>query len=199
MNDLLKQLNLPQDQTKRLLLFMTRLMEWNKTHNLTAIETPEKIFTHHLLDSLSVGGLLTANNVLDLGTGAGFPGLVLAIVLPDKQFTLLDSRSKKIHFLRQMISELQCDNAQAIHVRAEDFQPLQQFDGIICRAVGSIADVIRISSQLLAKHGAWYFMKGPNYQEELKAVTLPYDIYPIMVPGLNEQRVLIIVKNDPKI
>lgn len=187
--------NLTQMQIDQLMLYLARLQQWNKKLNLTAVTKPEQMITRHVLDSLVVAPFISATRILDVGTGAGLPGLPLAIAQPEKHYVLLDSRGKKIHFLRQMIAELGCKNVEAVQARVEEFNTLPLFDGIICRALASIEEIIAATRHLQGPQGQWFFMKGPNYHAELAGLEYPYKIEKLSVPGLNEERMLIIVDN----
>ncbi len=152
-------LNCSEKQLQQFTLYFEKLQHWNRKYNLTAIVEPNKILSHHLLDSLSVVPYLMGQQFLDLGTGGGLPGVVLAIALAEKQFTLLDARAKKTHFLTQVTAELALSNVNVVHARAQEFSAQPLFDGIICRAVGRMNEVIVISRHLIATQGVWYFMK----------------------------------------
>lgn len=188
-------LNLNDHQIDQLLLYVERLEQWGKALNLTAIKDPQKMLTHHLLDSLVVAPFVKGNKVLDLGTGAGLPGVPLAITFPEKQFVLLDSIGKKIHFLRQTLIELKCNNAKAIQDRAENFSETPPFDVIICRAVSAAKDIIRCSKHLVAPKGTWLLMKGPDYKKELSDLQYPFHVESLAVPGMDAERRLVIIKN----
>jgi|SRR3989339_2158484 len=189
------QFNLTPEQIDQLMLYLSRLQQWNKKLNLTAITNTEEMITRHLMDSLAVAPFISATRILDVGTGAGLPGLPLAVAQPEKNYVLLDSRGKKIHFLRQIIAELGCKNVEAVHARVEEFNTLPLFDGIICRAVGPVKEIVTATTHLQSPNGKWFFMKGPNYHAELAGLEYPYKIEKLSVPGLNEERVLIVVDN----
>jgi len=152
-------------QCGRLLGFADLLQRWNRIHNLTSIERPEQMVSHHLLDSLAVAPLLDelaaerTLRVLDVGAGGGLPGIPLAIAMPRHHFTLLDKVGKKVAFLMQAKLELGLANVDAVHVRVEDYDA-PPFDVIVARAFSSLADFIRLTQRLLAPRGAWCAMKG---------------------------------------
>lgn len=184
----------PQAQDK-LLRYLGLLQKWNKVYNLTAIRGPEQMLTHHLLDSLSVVPHIWAGRWLDVGCGAGLPGLVMAMARPDCQVVLLDSNSKKTSFVQQAIIELQLQNAQVFCARAEEWGQGETFDGIISRAFAEMADFVAATRHLLASGGRWAAMKG-HIEQELKA--LPPEIrieqtIALQVPGLTGARSLVIL------
>lgn len=191
----LDQLNIVanQEQQDQLLSLLQQLSKWNKTYNLTAIKDPMECLTLHLFDSLAVIPFISQETILDVGAGAGFPGLPLAIMLPKTQFTLLDSNSKKIRFIRQQIHELKLSNVEVIHSRVEDVKGAQ-YQGIISRAFASIEDMVNLTKHLLASDGLWLAMKG-KYSgletEELKALVEEVDAHELRIPRLNGQRCLV--------
>ena len=184
----------------KLLDYLVLLVKWNKVFNLTAIRDPKQMVSHHLLDSLAVMPHLYAGRWLDVGCGAGLPGLVLAICQPDWHFTLLDSNSKKTGFVQQAVIELVLKNVQVRCARVEDLQVTEKFDGIISRAFTELGDFLRITRHLLALQGRWVAMKGLP-EAELPGV--PEDcsvdcIIPLAVPGLDAARCLVIASQKGK-
>ena len=142
-------INVDEDQVDKLDAYLALLQRWNKVHNLTAIRDESKMVTHHLLDSLSIARYVHKLDVIDVGTGGGLPGIPLAICLGEQHFTLLDSNSKKVSFLRQVCIELGLTNVTPVHARVEDFTD-GLFDHVLCRAFASL-DVIAIQLQHLLK------------------------------------------------
>jgi 16S rRNA (guanine527-N7)-methyltransferase len=192
----IKQLGLSvDDETQnKLLAYLALLVKWNKVFNLTAIRDPQQMVIHHLLDSLAVLPHIGAGRWLDVGCGAGLPGVVMAIVRPDLAVTMLDSNSKKTGFVQQAIIELGLQNAQVKCARVEDFKISDKFDGIISRAFTELGDFLRITRHLLAADGRWVAMKGLAEQE---LAGVPSDcqiegIIKLAVPGLNAARSLVI-------
>lgn len=181
-----------------LLEFLLFLEKWNKAYNLTAIRSLDQMLTHHLLDSLSIAKYVQGECILDIGTGAGFPGVPLAFCYPDKKFVLLDSNGKKIRFLLQAKTSLKIDNIEPIQERVEKLLPNVKFDVIICRAVGEMGAIMEASKQLLTNQGYWLFMKGTYPQDELQTVTRPYQVHKLEVPGVDAARHVIKVENFPE-
>lgn len=189
-------LKLDDNQLDQLVELQVQLMKWTKTFNLTAITEENEVLKLHLLDSLAIVPHWLEkgfNKTLDVGTGAGFPGLPLAIALPEQQFHLLDSNSKKIRFIRQQIHQLGLTNVEAFHSRVQQHE-IQDYDCIVSRAFASIADMVEMTQPLLANEGRWMAMKA-DYSEqeknELPAWTQQANAHQLNVPGLNAQRCLI--------
>jgi 16S rRNA (guanine527-N7)-methyltransferase len=199
-------LQLGPDQWRALEQYAALLQRWNTVHNLTAIESPAQVLTHHLLDSLAIvtevrrltGG--AAARVLDVGSGGGLPGIPLAIAAPEVHVTLVDKVRKKIAFLAQAKLELRLANVEAIHTRVEALQAAP-FNVIIARAVASLIQLVRLTRHLLAANGWWCAMKGAlprNELDELKR-EIPdahVDVIGLRVPRLNAARHLILMR-DP--
>ena len=180
----------------KLLDYLALLHKWNKVYNLTAIRDPQQMVSNHLLDSLAVMTHLWAGRWLDVGCGAGLPGVVLAIAQPDWQFVLLDSNSKKTSFVQQAVIELGLHNVSVQCARVEEWQAAEKFDGIISRAFSNLGDFLRNTRHLIAPHGYWVAMKGMPEQE---LVDVPDDyriesVIPLQVPGLHAARSLVMVK-----
>lgn len=178
-------------QTEQLLRYLALLAKWNKAYNLTAVRDTLQMVTRHILDSLAILPYLQGSRVLDVGTGAGLPGIPLAIVDPERSYCLLDSNGKKIRFLQQANLELRLPNVIFVEDRAENFVTEQCFDSIVARAVGSITEILENTDHLLCPNGQWLLMKGHFPQEELELVDLDNDIISYRVPGLDEQRHLV--------
>ena len=192
-------LTLSDDQCRQLADYIELLNKWNKTYNLTAIKAPEKMVVYHLLDSLAVANYFSADQrqIIDVGAGAGLPGIPLSILFPDKSFTLLDSNGKKTRFMTQTKIELGLTNCRVIHDRIERWHPEQHFDVAISRAFSSIKAFIASVVHLLRPEGELYAMKGKRPDTEL--LSLPEQValqavWPVQVPHLNEERHLVILK-----
>jgi 16S rRNA (guanine527-N7)-methyltransferase len=187
-------ISLGVDEQNKLLGYLALLRKWNKVYNLTAIRDEQQMVSNHLLDSLSVMPYLWAGNWLDVGCGAGLPGIVMSIMRPSWQITLLDSNSKKTSFVQQTIIELGLQNACVYCARVENWESSEKFDGIISRAFSELGVFLRISRHLIAQHGRWVAMKGvPSH--ELAGVPdqcRVEQVIPLQVPGLNAARSLVI-------
>ncbi len=188
-------ITLDADAQQKLLKYLALLNKWNRTYNLTAIREPQQMVSHHLLDSLAVMPHLWAGRWLDVGCGAGLPGLVLAVSQPDWQFTLLDSNSKKTSFVQQAIIELGLKNVSVYCERVQEWRPEERFDGIISRAFSELGEFLRNTRHLIAPHGRWAAMKGAP-QAELERVPDEWRVEHVIrlqVPGLHVARSLVIV------
>lgn len=159
-------LDLPPPSIDRLLDYIALLDKWNQAYNLTAVRDPGEMVTRHLLDSLAVAPHLTGQRIIDVGTGAGLPGIPLAILFPERQFVLLDSNGKKTRFLVQAKASLGLDNVTVIHSRVEEYRPEEPFDTVIARAFAALTDILSLCRHLVAKEGAVLAMKGDASEAE---------------------------------
>lgn len=188
----LESLNLStaEDKVGQLLGFIKLLEKWNKAYNLTAIRDKEEMVRLHLLDSLAILPFIEGKRVIDIGTGAGLPGIPLAIYLPDIEFTLLDSNAKKTRFVQQVILELKLKNVTVCHNRVEQYHPETRFDTAITRAFASLSDIVELTAHLLSKNGVLLAMKGqaPDVSELESAITT---LIPVNVPGITAERCLV--------
>ncbi|WP_432414541.1 16S rRNA (guanine(527)-N(7))-methyltransferase RsmG [Chromohalobacter israelensis] len=191
----LAELGLEVDATarERLLALLALLHKWNRAYNLTAVRDPEQMVTRHLLDSASVATAVRGPRLLDVGAGAGLPGLVLAILDPSLEVTMLDGNGKKVRFQRQAVLELGLENVTPVQVRVEHFAT-RDFDQIVSRAFAQLATFVELTRPLLAEGGEWLAMKGRDAASEL--AELPPDVTLIErrdleVPGDAAQRVLL--------
>ena len=189
-------LNLDGDTQLRLLDYVALIEKWNRVYNLTAIREPEKMVSHHLLDSLAVAPHLHARRLLDVGSGAGLPGIPLALANPDMHVTLLDSNHKKAAFLKQAVIELKLANAAVCAERVESWQAGDKFDAIISRAFSEMGEFVRVTRHLLAPGGIFAAMKGLHPYEELEK--LPEgckleQVLPLAVPGVDGARHLVLI------
>ena len=190
---------LDQRQQQQLLAYLALLVKWNQAYNLTAVRDPDEMVSRHLLDSLSVVPFVaTAGDTwLDVGSGGGMPGVPLAILFPERHFTLLDSNGKKTRFLTQVKIELQLANLDVVHSRVEAFRPAQPFSGICSRAFSALADFANWTRHLGDGHTRWLAMKGVQPDDELQALPVDFRLEScqlLKVPGCQGQRHLLILR-----
>lgn len=192
-------LTLTTEQIQRLERYVDLLLRWNTAYNLTAIRDPAKVWTHHLFDCLALVGPLRRHRagrplrrVLDVGSGAGLPGLILAITEPDLNVLCVDSVGKKVAFIQQAIAELGLANASAAHLRIETLQA-ETFDVVVSRAFASLRDFISSTRHLLAVGGEWLAMKGKVPAAEIAELgsAASFHVEQLVVPGLDAERCLI--------
>ncbi len=185
-----------EQQLDCLVAFAGLIQKWNKTYNLTAIKNERDIARLHLLDSLAVQPHLYGERIADIGTGAGLPGIPLAVFCPHIQFTLLDSNSKKTRFVQQAVLELGLKNVQIEHARVEQFHPTQLFSTVIMRAFADLEKIMGLTSHLLDEQGVVLAMKANIQAHELASVVETYDVIPLEVPGLDVERCLIKIQRQ---
>lgn len=188
------QLSLSGQAVTQLVQFIQQLSRWNKVYNLTAVRRPQDMVAHHILDSLSLLPWLQGRQILDIGSGAGLPGIPLAIVRSEQQFHLLDSNAKRTRFMIQMVAELGLHNVSIVRSRIEDYQPAFQFDCITARAYASLADLLAASTRLCAANGCILAMKGQYPDTELEAIEKDnwlIKTHPVQIPGLDAKRHII--------
>ena len=187
-------LELDEAQLARLVAHLDLLDEWNTRMNLTAIRDRPSQLTKHLLDSLTVQPYLRGQRIADVGSGAGFPGIPLAIVEPQRHFSLIESTGKKCRFLEHVRDELQLKNVEVVQARAENYQPEVRFDTVVARAVGPLAGLVKAAGALVVGGGRLLAMKGRYPQDELAAKLNGWKVaavHPLSVPGLDEERHLV--------
>ena len=190
-------LSLGRSERDKLLQYLALLEKWNQIYNLTAIRDREKMVSGHLLDCLTVIPYVTGARVLDAGSGAGFPGIPVAVARPDIQVTLLDSNHKKAAFLRQAAADLQLNNATVVCERVETRLAGENFDCIISRAFAEIAEFIALTDHLLAPGGVFAAMKGVHPFEEIERLPPAFrvkQVHAFAVPGLGAQRHLVVIE-----
>jgi len=197
------QLGAPADarQLQRLVDYLGLLAKWNRAYNLTAIREPGQMVTRHLLDSLSIARYVVGRRLIDVGTGAGLPGVPLAIVMPQREIHLLDSNGKKTRFLFQVKTALGLDNMVIHQARVESFCLEQPFDAVISRAFASLPDMVRDCQHLLSPQGSFLAMKGAAPSDELDVLRrrgASVSVHPLAVPGLDEQRHLVKIALPPR-
>lgn len=183
------------EKQEELLQYLALLARWNKVYNLTAVREQEDMVTLHLLDSLSVLPYIKYKSLLDVGSGGGLPGIVLAICLPEVEVTTIDAVQKKAIFMRQVKGELGLDNLNVVHARVERFEPKQPFEAVISRAFSEINVFMALTQHLLIERGVWLAMKGLSPEEELDGLGVKqFEVHPLSVAGLDAERHLAVIE-----
>jgi len=192
-------LGLSPAQREALLVLLGELAEWNGRFNLTAIRDPREMVPKHLLDSLSVQPWLHGTRVADVGTGAGFPGLPLAIANPAMRFMLIESVGKKARFVEHVVDTLGLGNVEVVNARAEALKPKHRFDTVVCRAVGKLGEFVRVAGHLCVRGGRMLAMKGQYPEAELGPLPRGWrlaGVHPVQVPGLDAQRHVVVLERE---
>ena len=198
-------LAVPPEQQSQLLAYMDLIAKWTKVYNLTAVRDAQEMLTHHLLDSLAVIGPLRRElaklvlpeghaqiHLLDVGSGAGLPGIVIAITCPDVSVTCVDTVAKKAAFIQQVAATLKLPNLKGLHARVESLT--EPYDVVSSRAFASLIDFTSWSHSALATHGVWMAMKGKHPDQELAALpesTQVFHVEQLQVPGLDAERCIV--------
>ena len=186
-----------KEMQQKCLDYMSLMQKWNKVYNLTAVRDADEMLVLHLLDSLSVLPYIQSGNLLDVGSGGGLPGLVVAITRPDVAVTTIDTVQKKAIFMRQVKAELGLHNAEVVHGRVEAYQPPALFAQVISRAFSDIALFQQLTRHLILPRGRWLAMKGVVPTEELqRAGVVPAEVIRLQVPNLQAERHLIVFENS---
>lgn len=182
------------------LFYLKEMRAWDKTHGLTAIKDPHEMVIKHLADSLSIHPFIQGNRWVDVGSGAGLPGIPLALLFPEKQFTLVESQNKKAGFLRHIKRILHLDNVEVIQQRVEMWHPEHRFDGVVTRAFSSLLQILQLTKHLCSDEGCFLAMKGGFPEEELQLIenecqrnSLTVRVEPVFVPGLNAERHCVLI------
>ena len=187
--------NIPQIVSK-LLIYKELLIKWNNSFNLTSVKNTE-IVTHHFLDCLAVIPFIKSSTLLDVGTGAGLPGIVIAIVNPDIKVSLIDKVGKKITFIKRIIAELEIKNIETYHERVELLTSEEKYDGIISRAFSNMEVFIKSTKHLIKSQGVWYGMKSKKiFDEEMININDPWVLEKLDVPFLQAERYLVKVSSS---
>jgi len=190
-------LKINEEQQSRLLQYLMLMEKWNQVYNLTAIRELPKMVSAHLLDSLCVIPFLSGEGMLDVGSGAGLPGIPIALAQPSRNVTLLDSNHKKAAFLRQAVTELSLNNASVVCERVDSWRAPREFDVIISRAFSDLGEFVSLTGRLLAPGGVLAAMKGLYPFEELERVPAGYrvkEVKALKVPGLDAERHLVLIE-----
>lgn len=190
-------LSLADTAIERMLAYVALLAKWNRAYNLTAVRAPRAMISRHLLDSLAALPHLHGVTVADVGTGAGLPGLPLALASPRRGFVLLDSNAKKCRFVTQAVAELAIPNVTVVRARVEDYRPARGFDTVISRAFATVAQMLALSGHLCAPGGRVLAMKGLHPRDELDELPAGFRLLSVRrlrVPGLDAERHLVIIE-----
>jgi 16S rRNA (guanine527-N7)-methyltransferase len=187
--------NIPQIISK-LLIYKELLIKWNNSFNLTSVKNTE-IVTHHFLDCLAVIPFINSSRLLDVGTGAGLPGIVIAIVNPDIKVSLIDKVGKKITFIKRIIAELEIKNIETYHDRVELLTSEEKYDGIISRAFSNMEVFIKSTKHLIKRQGVWYGMKSKKIlDDEMVSINDPWALEKLDIPFLEAERYLVKVSSS---
>ena len=190
-------LKLSDQMIDQLMTYLNLVEKWNRVYNLTAIRERDEMIRLHFLDSLSILNHVHVKNILDVGSGAGFPGIVLAITKPELKVTVMDSVNKKTTFMQQVKSELALANLDVVNSRVEDYQPTTLFEAVTSRAFSNLKNMMSLTQHTLQKEGVWLAMKSKDVREELEAFEKnQYTLIPLEVPLINAERYLVILKKD---
>jgi 16S rRNA (guanine527-N7)-methyltransferase len=192
-------LSLPKDAQAKLIAHLELVEKWNRVYNLTAVRERDQMLTHHVLDSVAVVSHLGGATLLDVGSGAGFPGIPLAIARPELAVTLLEANHKKSAFLKQAAIELGLANTQVVNERVEAWKPATKYDVVISRAFSDLGEFVTLAGHLCADNGVLAAMKGVYPFEELSQIRPPYKttgVVPIAVPGLGAERHLVMIERQ---
>ena len=187
-------LKLPADAPTTLCSYIEVLQQWNRKYNLTAVRAPAQIVSRHILDSLAVTPWVHGTRVLDVGTGAGLPGIPLAVAFPERRFTLLDSNGKKTRFVTHAVTTLGLRNVEVVQARVEAYRAAQPFATVITRAFATVGEFLEVSAHLGATGTRWLAMKGAPPADELQALPVGFRliaVHALKVPGLDAARCVV--------
>lgn len=190
-------LQMSKKQREQLLAFVALMHKWNKAYNLSSVRNPSEMLIKHIMDSIMVMPHVDGHHIADVGTGPGLPGIPLAIMLPDKKFTLIDSLGKRVRFIKQVLHELKIENVVALQTRVETFQPTPLFDCILSRAFASMSDMLDWCEHLVAEDGYFLALKGQLHQEEVNQIDTRFSVgntIQLFIPSLEGDRHLVKIK-----
>lgn len=201
LNEMLKanHFDLNEEIQKKILHYLYMMQRWNRVTNLTSITDIHKMITLHILDSLVVHRLLHGVSILDIGSGAGLPGIPLALIDEKRIFTLLDSNQKKIRFLTQVKIELKLNHIEVVKERVQQFHPEQTFDSILTRGFASLKEMLTASAHLLNETGQFLAMKGVYPKNEIEEIPPPFrviEVHPLIIKGLDAERHLVRLEKE---
>lgn len=178
-----------------LMQYLLLLKKWNQAYNLTAVRDIDSMVTRHLLDSLAILPWVTGRRILDVGSGAGLPGIPLALAQPETQFVLLDSNGKKVRFMQEVKRVLKLDNLNVVQIRVENYHPETDFDTVISRAFSDLKQMLACTKHLLAREGKWLAMKGRYPENELSSTNYPFQVMTYGVTGIDAERCCVVIDN----
>ncbi|HSW93713.1 MAG TPA: 16S rRNA (guanine(527)-N(7))-methyltransferase RsmG [Gammaproteobacteria bacterium] len=193
---LANQLVLSPEMEEKCLAYLDLLQKWNRIYNLTAIHDAKESVLLHIIDSLLIRPYLHGSRCIDVGTGAGLPGIPLALTCPDRHFVLLDSNSKKTRFLSQVLYELPLKNVEIVHARVENFNPAEKFDSILSRAFASLQAMLEATRHLVSEQGYFLAMKGIYPEAEINAISTEFTVTAVQrltISGLDVNRHLVCI------
>lgn len=176
--------------------YLELLFRWNKAYNLTAVRDPNEMIYRHILDSLAILPWLRGNRWIDVGSGAGLPGIPLALARRDATLVLLDSNGKKTRFLMEVKSQLKLDHVEIVQARAENYHPFQPFDTLLARAFSDLKQILSWTSHLLMPNGLWLLMKGKYPEHELLDLQRPFEVKHYAVNGVLGARCCVMIENN---
>lgn len=182
------------DKQAQLVEYVALLHKWNKAYNLTSVRDPNEMLVKHIVDSLAIGPYINGTRFIDVGTGPGLPGIPLAILYPEKHFTLLDTLGKRVRFMRQAIHQIGLENAVAVQSRVEQYIPSEPLDGVISRAFASLTDMLTWCHHLVDSNGRFFAMKGVYPEQELEDMPAKFMLvqsHQVDVPELQADRTII--------
>jgi 16S rRNA (guanine527-N7)-methyltransferase len=189
--------SITQTQQRKLIEFVLLLHKWNKTYNLSSVRKPNDMLIKHIFDSIVVAPHLHGLSIADVGTGPGLPGIPLAIMCPDKSFTLIDSLGKRVRFMKQAIHALALENITPIQSRVEDIKPEHPFDIVLSRAFASLNDMLLWCNHLIDENGVFFALKGQLHEQELNEIPTQFTLVqsiPLFIPSLSGDRHLVKIK-----
>jgi 16S rRNA (guanine527-N7)-methyltransferase len=190
------QLPYAAEASEKLVDFVALIAKWNRVYNLTAVRDPAKMLTHHVLDSVAVAPYIAEGSLLDIGSGAGLPGIPLAIIAPQRRVTLLDSNQKKSAFQRQAVIELRLENVEVVNARVEDWQAPEHFAVVISRAFSELADFAAAGTRFCEPGGMLAAMKGMYPADELERLpSMAAEVIPLNVPGVDAERHVVLMRS----
>lgn len=187
-------LDVSTEKQAKLVEYVERIHKWNKAFNLTSVRDPEQMMVKHILDSLAVAPFIEQTRLIDVGTGPGLPGIPLAILFPEKHFTLLDSLGKRVRFMKQCGFEMKLNNIEPIQSRVELHQPDVPYDAVLSRAFASLKDMLHWCAHLVDSKGQFLALKGQYPNDEIAEVEQEFSVVsvnPLAVPGLVGERHLV--------